>query len=277
MQIDERIGIFQGKKGKYNKLILRALNEEGYLSAWQMAKYIVENYREKQKGNWYYEAQKINSILTRKNGRLEELTNKEYIQKTPRGYRTTYPKGYCLALTLNYLENKDIKIPKIDVLDINLLLQGAKVQYPMADADYLADLKEILEIYAELYTKEEAYEVLAKATSELLDRGLNLDVVSNKESQGFLQTHLENMLKEELEQGKKWNKLDENPELRERYFDLILKLTKKTKEHWKELEKTLDSLEDKLRKFQKKGVARAGKTPTKSRPEQKTKERANLA
>jgi hypothetical protein len=37
------------------------------------------------------------------------------------------------------------------------------------------------------------------------------------------------------------------------------------------LEKTLDSLEDELRKFQKKGVARAGKTPPKSRPEQKKK------
>ena len=244
-----QVGIFQGKKGKYNQLIFKALHEEGYLSAWQIAKYISKKDPERRKRDWYHETQKVYSVLIRKNGRLEELVNKEYVQKTPRGYRTTYPKGYCLALTLH----KDIKIPKIDMFDITLLLQGAKAEYPMVDADTHANLKELLEIYAELNSKEEGYRVLAKATLGMLHLGLNLDVVSNEEFRRFLEAHLEIMWQKELEQGKTWNKLDENPELRKRLTNLILKLTKKMKEQWKELEETLDSLEDNLRRFERKG------------------------
>lgn len=244
-----QVGIFQGKKVKYNKLIFKALHEEGYLSAWQIAKYISKKDPERRKRNWYHEAQKVYSVLIRKNGRLEELVNKEYVQKTPRGYRTTYPKGYCLALTLF----QDVRIPKIDVFDINLLLQGAKAQYPTDDVDTYASLKEMLEIYTELYSKEEGYRVLAKATSALLDLGLNLDALSNEEFRRFLESHLEIMWQKELEQGKTWNKMDENPELRKRAFNLMLKLRKKMKEQWKELEKTLDSIEDNLRKLEKKG------------------------
>lgn len=196
-----QVGIFQGKKGKYNKLIFQALHEEGYLSAWQIAKYISKKDSERRKRNWYHETQKVYSVLIRKNGRLEELVNKEYVKKTPRGYRTTYPKGYCLALTLF----QDVRIPKIDVFDINLLLQGVKAQYPTDDVDTYASLKEMLEIYAELYPKEEGYKLLAKATLGMLGLGLNLDAVGNEDFNRFLETHLENMFRKELKQEKTWN------------------------------------------------------------------------
>ena len=106
----EKIGIFKGRSATYNKLILQVLTEAlsrgERLKEWELAKRIQKKLN---KGNnWYVEAQKIYSVLIRKNGRLNELKNKWYIQcevEEEDGRRVRYwlptPKGLVSALILD--------------------------------------------------------------------------------------------------------------------------------------------------------------------------------
>lgn len=229
------VGIFEGKKGNYNKSILKALYEKGYLSAWGIAKHIAENDPKRRKKNWYHEAQKVQSVLLRKRGRLEELSDKTYIQKTPRGYRHTYWKGFCLALTLY----KDTEVPRIDILGADMLIQSI-------DESLQPIFKEILEIYSELYSKKEVYEALAKATREMLNQGFNLDAIPNKDFNTYLEMHLENVLARESEHKETRRKIDSNPELQKRVFEVLLKAKKAYLDKMKDLEKALDSLENSI-------------------------------
>gem|GEM_PF-2263834 len=105
----EKIGIFKGRSAQYNKLILQVLTEafsEGKeLKEWELAKRIQKKLDNG--GNWYVQAQRIYSILIRKNGRLHDLEQKHYIShdvKTEDGrkvrYWTVTSKGLVAALIL---------------------------------------------------------------------------------------------------------------------------------------------------------------------------------
>src|SRR4030067_3775475 len=104
--------IFAGKEGKNNRLILKTLYEKGYLTPWQIANEIANGDPErKPKEDPYHRAQKINSVLVRKNGRLSDLVDQEFLEKTGKGYCLTLNKGFCSALTLY---EKEIPLPAID-------------------------------------------------------------------------------------------------------------------------------------------------------------------
>lgn len=70
-----RIGIFEGKKAHYNKKILKFLIEKEPLKAWDIAKLIAKGSMEK--------TQDVYAALIRKNGRLNELQEKQYIKLLP--------------------------------------------------------------------------------------------------------------------------------------------------------------------------------------------------
>jgi len=227
--------IFKGRKGTNNKLVLKSLYDNGYLSGWKLAREIAENdpRRRGKKKNWYHEAQKVYSVLVRKGGRLEELSNKEFIEKTDQGYRLTIYKGLCSALTLY----ENVKEPAIDELSKTY--------------EIFPELKEAMEIISRLYpeTLVEKYKVMLRTTKELLDQGWNFDRVTNKQfNKIFIPRFQENSLrelKEKRETGEKW---EPNPELQELGLKLADRMKKILLEKVKEFEKEFDSFEKSTRK-----------------------------
>ena len=225
------IEIFKGRKGPYNKLVLKSLYDNGYLSGWKLARKIAENdpRRRGKKKNWYHEAQKVYSVLVRKGGRLEELSNKEFIEKTDQGYCLTVYKGLCSALTLY----ENVKEPAIDELSKTY--------------EIFPELKEAMEIISRLYpeTLVEKYKVMLRTTKELLDQGWNFDRVTNKQFNEIFNTRFqENSLRELKEKKEK----ETNPELQELGLKLADRMKKILLEKVKEFEKEFDSFEKSTRK-----------------------------
>lgn len=94
------LGIFQGKKEEYNKLILKSITT-GPKTTKQVSEYIYLNRAEKPKpkDNKENEVRTIVSIVSRKKSRLEELESKNYIIHENNLWHLTN-KGTCVALTL---------------------------------------------------------------------------------------------------------------------------------------------------------------------------------
>ena len=218
----KRFEVFHEKKAaKYNKMVLKVLYENGYLSSWELARKIVENDAERQKKNWYHETQKVQSVLVRKNGRLTDLVNKEFIEKTDKGYCLTFNKGFCSALVLY----DEIPKPAID--------EATKI-----DA-ILPELKEILDIVSRLHPEAmfEGYKAMREITIELLEKGLNFESISNREFNRFFADQYEESYLEELKKGKndekKW---EAPPELKEATQKFIFRLVAICQKQIKELE-----------------------------------------
>ncbi|GEM_PF-4462505 len=86
-----RLGIFEGKKAVYNRAILKALNNYGPLSKWELAKKLRDMLHPSISGETAYaKSLKIYSVLIRKGGRLEELLKKEFITKVTSNGETKY-------------------------------------------------------------------------------------------------------------------------------------------------------------------------------------------
>ena len=88
------LGIFQGKKRTYNKLILKALLYGGKNTK-QLSLYISQNLGFKERKNW----KSVFSVIDRPKSRLWELSTKGYIEKKEGRWQLTL-KGFCVALTL---------------------------------------------------------------------------------------------------------------------------------------------------------------------------------
>jgi len=203
----ERFEIFQGKKAaKYNELILRALYEKGYLSSWELAKKIAESDPARAMKDWYHEAQKVQSVLVRKRGRLSDLVEKEFIEKTDKGYCLTFNKGFCSAL----VSYKEIPKPAID--------ETTKV------AAFLPEFRKILDIISRIYPEEtfEHYGIMREITISLLKKGLNFESISNGEFNDFFADQYKESYLEELKMEKTERKERETPpELKEAILDLL--------------------------------------------------------
>lgn len=89
--------IWEGKKGRYNTLILEALGD-GEKTAWDIAKYIVRHDLALARGNWYHQSQKVNSRLLRKGGRLEDLLNTGFIRRREDGKYSLTILGFIYVL-----------------------------------------------------------------------------------------------------------------------------------------------------------------------------------
>jgi len=107
-----KIGIFEGKKANYNRQILKLLIEKEPMKAWQIAKIIAKGQMDR--------TQDIYATLIRRNGRLDELTEKQYVTRLDDGrYYATF-KGIIAYLLTE--EN-----PKIASFYDDLL---SKMQFP---------------------------------------------------------------------------------------------------------------------------------------------------
>jgi hypothetical protein len=214
--------IFKGKEAKNNRMILKALYEKGYLSAWQIANEIVVNCEKKPTADHYHKAQKINSVLVRKkNGRLADLIKKEFIEKTEKCYCLTFDKGFCSALTLY----EEIPKPAID--------KATKI------AAFLPELRDFLDamIRYQPQAQIEGLKIMQEITNDLLNKGLNLELISNNEFNRFFAAQYEELQLKELKKAKKIEEKRElPPELKEASQRFISRLVGIAKQEFKELE-----------------------------------------
>lgn len=216
--------IFTGKQARNNERILKLLYEKGYLPPWKLAKEMaINDPTRKLKEDVYHKAQKIQSVLIRKNGRLSDLVGRGFIEKSEKGYCLTFNKGFCSALTLY---EKEIPLPAID--------EAAKI-----DA-IIPELKEILDIIYRHHPEAicEMYMEMREITKKLLGKGLNFEETSNREFNSFFadqyqELFLEGLKKEKDDNQKRW---DPPPELTEAIQKFISRLMSIVQRQVKELE-----------------------------------------
>jgi ribosomal protein S8 len=201
--------IFQGTKAsKLNIAMLKVLYENGCLSKWEIAKKIVASNPGRAKKNWYYETQKVNSLLVRKNGRLSDLLRKGFIQEEEKGYTLTFNKGFCSALVFYD------KIPK-PVIDDTM-----KVFH------VFPELKRLVNLSRKYFPEEaelEDHRKMREITMKLLAKGLNLELISNKEFNEYFLIEQEGAYLKKIEEkqhGKK-NSWLSIPELNEAVMEFL--------------------------------------------------------
>jgi len=143
-----RISIFEGKKAYYNRAILKLLVEKEPLKAWDIAKYIAKGSMDK--------TQDVYATLVRRNGRLNELLEKEYISKLPnKRFAPTFKGVIAYLLTeknpkisnsyQKIISNLSLKLPenmKIPILDIYI---NKNIFQTYFTTDKLMELKSFLQ------------------------------------------------------------------------------------------------------------------------------------
>jgi hypothetical protein len=203
--------IFQGSKAaRMNKFVLMALFENGCLSAFEIAKKVAALDPKRAKRNWYHEAQKINSVLTRRNGRLYDLTSKGFIEKSEKGYTLTFNKGFCTAL-LCYEQN----IPKAAIDESSKVFQ------------IFPELKRVIELAKKYYPEAELedYKQMKNITQRLAMKGLNLELLSNAEFNNYYSVEMESIYLNEIKDKKDVkNSWISNPEINEAIMQYLSRL-----------------------------------------------------
>jgi len=214
--------IFSGKGAKNNEQILRILFEKGQLTAWGLSKELALLDPKKPKDS-YHKAQKIQSVLLRKNGRLEDLVNKEFIEKKENTYLLTATKGFCSATTL--FDEEKLPKPSLDFFSEDVV-------------SLVPELKIFIQMLANLsYTQsKEGYREVRKVTMNLLDKGLHFEKISNEEFGRFYNDEFEQYCLNLLKAGSKSPAYAEwTPELKEASYKLIAKLSDMCQVYLKEL------------------------------------------
>jgi hypothetical protein len=218
--------IFAGKGAKYNELILKLLFEKGFLSPWKLANELALLDPKKPKDT-YHKAQKIQSVLVRKNGRLEYLVKKEFIRKTADGYCLTVSKGSCSALVL--FGNR--QIPKASMSEFFSL-----EHLPPEFKDFLI----LLSKYNSDALKK-SYKEVQDIANKLLDEGLNFEMITNQQFNGFFDAQYEQLYLERLRTGTKSTASAEwTPELQEAAHKFISRMVSIVQIQAKELQELSD-------------------------------------
>lgn len=198
------IGIFQGKKTEYNKLILKAL-VFGPKTVTQLAEhiYLSQCVRKPSKIN-LNEVRKKRAIISRRGSRLEELKNKNYIFQEGNLYELTM-KGKAVALTLvdsvydimpHIIEEHRKNIPEaLRLVEANPFLKTLLTQ---------ETLREILHIVS----TPEFYQRVKDITNRLITIGVNIDNMTDLEFQNILASELfSSLIRERSLKGTRFNKL----------------------------------------------------------------------
>lgn len=115
------LGIFTGKKSEYNGLILKSL-VTGAKKTIKIAEYVYLNQKDAPAKVNKNEVKQINSIICRKNSRIDELSNKGYIKREKDLWKLE-TKGACVALTL-FNDFGDLR-KLVDLGDLQLQFQSA--------------------------------------------------------------------------------------------------------------------------------------------------------
>ena len=171
----------------------------------------------------YHKAQKIQSVLIRKNGRLEYLFSKEFIQKTEKGYCLTVSKGVCSALVL-YRNNPIPKSPMTEFFKIQNL--------PPEFRDFLLLLSNLNPDFL-----KESYKEVQDIAVKLLNQGLNFEKLTNQQFNSYFDAQLELAQLQQLKSGQKSKANTEwTPELREAANKFIARMVSTLRGQVKELQ-----------------------------------------
>jgi len=170
------IGIFKGKRAKYNLAILEALLEHPSTS-WQIAKAIEKRfYTSKSRELVHYRAQKIYSAIQRKGGRLAELAGKGYIEKAGKVWAIT-AKGFVALM----LANPKLVAERVNSLR-DLLVEALRrisvsVKQPFGIKIELKPLMRGLERATGLFEDPAFLSAFAEEAKALVEEGVDLDRV----------------------------------------------------------------------------------------------------
>ncbi|MEM3752763.1 MAG: hypothetical protein QXM65_07455 [Candidatus Bathyarchaeia archaeon] len=163
-----RIGIFEGKKADYNRKILKLLVEKEPLKAWDIAKQITKGSMDK--------TQDVYSTLIRKNGRLDELIQKEYLTMLPnKRYSPTF-KGIIAYLHME-------QHPKISESYNNILSLTSQIpdNFTMPFLGFNVDTRFIKKQLEKLSLKREALQAIKNTLYEENLQWIDLDSIHEKE------------------------------------------------------------------------------------------------
>jgi len=176
------LGIFQGKKAEYNKLILKSL-VLGPKTTRQIAQYVYLNRKAAVKPSKpnMNEVKKIESVISRKNARLKELETKYYIYRKNNVWHPT-PKGTCVALTQF---NSIMEIQPYIATYFNSIFEDT--QKTIRENPYFTSLfktkkeKQALNKFFIIFKSPEHVQFLKDFTNKLIIQGLNLDKTNPKD------------------------------------------------------------------------------------------------
>jgi len=162
------IGIFQEKEPHYNLMILKTLLEKGPLKPWDIAK---------SNSSKMDRTQDIHGNLIRNNGKLSKLCAKGYTTHHKDG---TYAPTFKGILAILVHEKYTPKISQVYKNALSGMKFPAKVKIPFMDVEVPGKkYEEVYSEFAENLSGEQEYVKLKRIVEELLESGLNLDVVSD--------------------------------------------------------------------------------------------------
>jgi len=182
MSHEARIGVFEGRKGTYNMAILEVLLRYGPLTNWEISKKLCQLVKEAP-GPDFYQSQKIFSVIARKQGRLEELDQKEYIVSQDGKWELCFPKGLAILIkkpeigpdmNVYYLRKPPFNFPKFKQvkklkLPFGLKLQVDPKQLESAINNFMASLN-----------IRKVHSFMARRLHDLIQEGIDLDRIRNE-------------------------------------------------------------------------------------------------
>ena len=194
----------------YNKLILKTLLTKGESKPWELAMEIAPKIPSLNETIQSTKTQKAFSVLIRKDGRLDDLTRKEYIRKNERQKYELRLKGLAAILTLepdlapklsSYYRSEVIKF-RPDDLDIQPFLS-----YEGRNSKALEDL------YSGIEKNPRFYVILAEQTRKMILKGINLDAIREEDFgtmlfNGILEPFMQELFLAILKQKPNIKKLD---------------------------------------------------------------------
>ena len=159
-----RISIFEGRKAYYNHAILKLIIEKEPLKAWDIAKHIAKGSMDK--------TQDVYATLIRKNGRLNELLEKEYISKLPnKRFAPTFKGIIAYLLTEKNPKISDAYAELLSNIEIPNKVNLPFFDIPISTELFISEIKE-MSIQELLFFKKVIQECLEK---------IDLDSFSNDE------------------------------------------------------------------------------------------------
>jgi hypothetical protein len=176
-----KIGIFDGKKAVYNRLILKLLVENGPLKPWKIASFISKSFiKDSKTSKGYMERTQdvYSNLIRKKSGRLKELERKGYIKRLRQGFFGPTLKGVIAILV------SERNLPKISEFYSNILRNikfPSKVKIPFFDVEVNGKkFERAFKEFADSLSFQEGWQTLKEMVKSFLESGLDLDIISNE-------------------------------------------------------------------------------------------------
>lgn len=196
MSNNMKIGVFEGKKAQYNQVILEVLLKHGSLKTWEIAKQLFQMKTDiKNPEIAYARTQKIYSVIARRNGRLENLRKKGYINLENERWDLAF-KGFAILIKkpelLSEVNGYYFEKPPVDLIKF-----GKKnVSFPFGVRVQI-NKRQFLDTVKSLSGRSMLMKIV-KSMEKLVQEGIDLDRISTtnllllitNEMKDFLQTSL---------------------------------------------------------------------------------------